>query len=228
MKIRETILKRLQENKARYWANDNISKYIEPEEKKQLIEEAIPAFENVLQSLLIDTKTDPNSQDTARRMAKMYINEIMSGRYDPMPNPSAFPNYIENGYEGMLVVRSELKSVCSHHHQPVAGVAYIGIIAGPKLLGLSKYTRIAQWCAMRGTLQEELNVMIANEIQRQTGSKDVGVYVQATHGCCENRGIKAKSSLTQTTVLRGDFLKIEATKKEFMDNIKLQQEFAKD
>ncbi len=228
MKIRETILKRLQENKARYWANDNISKYIDPEEKKQLIEEAIPAFENVLQSLLIDTKTDPNSQDTARRMAKMYINEIMSGRYDPMPNPSAFPNYIENGYEGMLVVRSELKSVCSHHHQPVAGVAYIGIIAGPKLLGLSKYTRIAQWCAMRGTLQEELNVMIANEIQRQTGSKDVGVYVQATHGCCENRGIKAKSSLTQTTVLRGDFLKIEATKKEFMDNIKLQQEFAKD
>ena len=228
MKIRETILKRLQENKARYWANDNISKYINPEEKKQLIEEAIPAFENVLQSLLIDTKTDPNSQDTARRMAKMYINEIMSGRYDPMPNPSAFPNYIENGYEGMLVVRSELKSVCSHHHQPVAGVAYIGIIAGPKLLGLSKYTRIAQWCAMRGTLQEELNVMIANEIQRQTGSKDVGVYVQATHGCCENRGIKAKSSLTQTTVLRGDFLKIEATKKEFMDNIKLQQEFAKD
>ena len=228
MKIRETILKRLQENKARYWANDNISRYIDPEEKKQLIEEAIPAFENVLQSLLIDTKTDPNSQDTARRMAKMYINEIMSGRYDPMPNPSAFPNYIENGYEGMLVVRSELKSVCSHHHQPVAGVAYIGIIAGPKLLGLSKYTRIAQWCAMRGTLQEELNVMIANEIQRQTGSKDVGVYVQATHGCCENRGIKAKSSLTQTTVLRGDFLKIEATKKEFMDNIKLQQEFAKD
>ena len=181
-------------------------------------------LENVLQSLIIDTKTDQNSQDTARRMAKMYINEIMSGRYDPMPNPSAFPNYIENGYEGMLVVRSELKSVCSHHHQPVTGVAYIGIIAGPKLLGLSKYTRIAQWCARRGTLQEELNVMIADQIQQTTGSEHVGVYVQATHGCCENRGIMAKSSLTQTTVLRGAFKTEPDVRKEFIDNVKLQQD----
>ena len=211
----------------RYWANDNISEVLEPGDKQKLIDEAVPAFENVLQKLLIDTKTDPNSQDTARRMAKMYYNEIISGRYDPMPNPSAFPNFIEGGYEGMLVVRSELTSLCSHHHQTVKGVAYIGIIAGPKLLGLSKYTRIAQWCAMRGTLQEELNVMIANEIQEQTGSEHVGVYVQATHGCCENRGIKAHSSLTQTTVLRGAFKNDPATKKEFIDNVKLQQEHAK-
>ena len=225
-KTSETIKQRLEENGVRYWANDNIADYIQEGEKQQLIEEAVPAFENVLQQLLIDTKTDPNSQDTARRMAKMYINEIMSGRYDPMPNPSAFPNYIEGGYEGMLVVRSELKSVCSHHHQPVTGVAYIGIIAGPKLLGLSKYSRIAQWCATRGTLQEELNVMIADTIQEQTGSKDVGVYVQATHGCCENRGIKAHSSLTQTTVLHGSFHNDPGCKKEFFDNIKLQQEFA--
>ena len=224
--ISDIIKKRLEDAGIRYWANDNISAVLEEGDKQKIIEEAIPAFENVLQKLLIDTKTDPNSMDTARRMAKMYINEIMSGRYDPMPNPSAFPNYIEGGYEGMLVVRSELKSVCSHHHQPVSGVAYIGIIAGPKLLGLSKYTRIAQWCAKRGTLQEELNVMIANEIQKQTGSEHVGVYVQATHGCCENRGIKAHSSLTQTTVLRGDFKNVSGTKKEFMDNIKLQQEFA--
>mgnify|MGYP003119567424 CR=1 FL=1 len=220
------IQQRLKDKNIRYWANDNISEVLEEGDKQVLIEEAIPAFENVLQKLLIDTETDPNSMDTARRMAKMYINEIMSGRYDPMPNPSAFPNYIEGGYEGMLVVRSELTSLCSHHHQTVKGVAYIGIIAGPKLLGLSKYTRIAQWCAMRGTLQEELNVMIANEIQKQTGSNDVGVYVQATHGCCENRGIKAKSSLTQTTVLRGAFKDDPATKIEFTDNIKLQQEFA--
>ena len=228
MKIKDKIKQRLQENKVRYWANDNIADYIEEGEKQQLIDEAVPAFENMLQHLLIDTKTDPNSMDTARRMAKMYINEIMSGRYDKMPNPSAFPNYIEGGYEGMLVVRSELTSLCSHHHQTVKGVAYIGIIAGPKLLGLSKYTRIAQWCAMRGTLQEDLNVMIANAIQRETGSEDVGVYVQATHGCCENRGIKAHSSLTQTTVLRGAFKEDPATKKEFMDNVKLQQSYACD
>ncbi len=228
MKTKDKIQQRLEENKVRYWANDNIADYIEEGEKQQLIDEAVPAFENVLQHLLIDTKTDPNSIDTARRMAKMYINEIMSGRYDKMPNPSAFPNYIEGGYEGMLVVRSELTSLCSHHHQTVKGVAYIGIIAGPKLLGLSKYTRIAQWCAMRGTLQEDLNVMIANAIQKETGSKDVGVYVQATHGCCENRGIRAKSSLTQTTVLRGAFKDDPATKKEFMDNVKLQQSYACD
>ena len=228
MKIKDKIQQRLEENNVRYWANDNIADYIEEGEKQQLIDEAVPAFENMLQHLLIDTKTDPNSMDTARRMAKMYINEIMSGRYDKMPNPSAFPNYIEGGYEGMLVVRSELTSLCSHHHQTVKGVAYIGIIAGPKLLGLSKYTRIAQWCAMRGTLQEDLNVMIANAIQKETGSEDVGVYVQATHGCCENRGIKAHSSLTQTTVLRGAFKEDPATKKEFMDNVKLQQSYACD
>ena len=222
------IKKRLKDAGVRYWANDNISEVLQEGDKQALIEEAIPAFENVLQKLLIDTETDPNSKDTARRMAKMYINEIMSGRYDKMPNPSAFPNYIEGGYEGMLVVRSELTSLCSHHHQTVKGVAYIGIIAGPKLLGLSKYTRIAQWCAMRGTLQEDLNVMIANAIQRETGSEDVGVYVQATHGCCENRGIKAHSSLTQTTVLRGAFKEDPATKKEFMDNVKLQQSYACD
>ena len=226
MTIQDKIKQRLVDNNVRHWANDNIADYIEEGEKQALIDEAVPAFENVLQSLLIDTKTDPNSIDTARRMAKMYINEIMSGRYDKMPNPSAFPNYIEGGYEGMLVVRSELTSLCSHHHQTVKGVAYIGIIAGPKLLGLSKYTRIAQWCAMRGTLQEDLNGMIANAIQKETGSEHVGVYVQATHGCCENRGIRAKSSLTQTTVLRGAFKDNPATTKEFMDNIKMQQQFA--
>tara|TARA_A200000113_G_scaffold217175_1_gene223280 strand:- start:217 stop:906 length:690 start_codon:yes stop_codon:yes gene_type:complete len=226
MNVKDKIKQRLVDNNVRYWANDNIADYIEEGEKQQLIDEAVPAFENMLQHLLIDTKTDPNSQDTARRMAKMYINEIMSGRYDKMPNPSSFPNYIEGGYEGMLVVRSELTSLCSHHHQTVKGVAYIGIIAGPKLLGLSKYTRIAQWCAMRGTLQEDLNGMIANAIQKETGSEHVGVYVQATHGCCENRGIRAKSSLTQTTVLRGAFKDDPATKKEFIDNIKMQQQFA--
>ena len=226
MKISQKIKERVVAAGARAWANDNISEYMEEGEKQLLIEEAMPAFENVLQSLVIDTETDPNSMDTARRMAKMYINEIMSGRYDPMPNPSAFPNYIEGGYEGMLVVRSELTSLCSHHHQTVKGVAYIGIIAGPKLLGLSKYTRIAQWCARRGTLQEELNVMIANKIQEITGTDHVGVYVQATHGCCENRGIRAHSSLTQTTVLRGAFKDEPDVRKEFIDNVKLQQEFA--
>ena len=226
MKISEKIRQRLNKKSIRFWANDNIFNYLKEGEKDLLIEELTIAFDGVLDALVIVKETDPNSKDTSKRMAKMYINEIMSGRYEPMPNPSAFPNYIDDGYEGMLVVRSELSSICSHHHQPVKGVAYIGIIAGQKLLGLSKYTRIAQWCAKRGTLQEELNVMIANEIQKVTGSENIGVYIQATHGCCENRGIMAHSSLSQTTVLRGIFKEDLGTKKEFMDNIKLQQSFS--
>ena len=211
----------------RFWAGDNISEFVNGVNCKEiLIDEATEAFERVLDTLLIDRETDPNSQGTARRLAKMYYNEIMEGRYAPAPDATAFPNDSADRYEGMLVVRSELRSMCSHHHQPVAGVAYIGIIAANKLIGLSKYTRIAQWCSRRGTLQEELANDIAREIARATDSENIGVYIQATHGCCENRGIMAHSSLTQTTVLRGAFKTDPGTKKEFMDNIKLQQEFA--
>lgn len=225
-RMSELIRRRMKADGKRYWAGDNISAYVSEEDKARLIDEATAAFETVLDTLLIDRETDPNSQGTARRLAKMYYNELMAGRYDPTPNATAFPNDTEGAYEGMLVVRSELKSVCSHHHQPVSGVAYIGIIAGPKLIGLSKYTRIAQWCARRGTLQEELCMDIAREIEFATGSRNVAVYIQATHGCCENRGIMAHSSLTQTTVLKGVFKDDPSVKKEFFDNIKLQQEFA--
>lgn len=224
--ISKVIKKRIDDANARYWAGDNISEFIHDEKEKQLlIDEATEKFEAVLDSLLIDRHNDPNSQGTGRRLAKMYINEIMSGRYNPRPTATAFPNDSEDRYAGMLVVRSELKSMCSHHHQPVAGVAYIGIIPSNKVIGLSKYTRIAQWCARRGTLQEELCNDIAREIMQATESENVAVYIQATHGCCENRGIGAHSSLTQTTVLRGEFHNSDV-KKEFFDNVKLQQEFA--
>ena len=216
---------KMKRDNKRFWANDNISDYLSKEDKETLIAEATVAFEQVLKTLLIDTETDPSSRGTAKRLAKMYINEVMSGRYDPAPDATAFPNDLEDRYEGMLVVRSELRSMCSHHHQPVSGVAYIGIIAANKLIGLSKYTRIAQWCARRGTLQEELCNDIAKEIGKATGANDIGVYMQMTHGCCENRGIMAKSSLTQTTVLKGAFKDDAGTKKEFFDNVKLQQEY---
>ena len=226
MKTSQKIKERIQDAGARFWAGDNISQFIVGNEKQLLIDELTEKFNDVLDSLIIDRKTDPNSQDTGRRLAKMYINEIMSGRYEPRPNATAFPNHTDEPYDGMLVIRSELKSMCSHHHQPVTGVAYIGILAADRLIGLSKYTRIAQWCARRGTLQEELAMDIAREIMDATGSKDVGVYIQAQHGCCENRGIMAHSSLTQTTVLKGAFKSDAATKEEFFDNIKLQQQFA--
>jgi GTP cyclohydrolase I len=224
--LSDAIRSNMKRNGKRFWAGDNISDYLHESDKEHLINEATEAFERVLDRLLIDRETDPNSKGTARRLAKMYFNEIMAGRYEPAPDATAFPNDSKDRYEGMLVVRSELRSMCSHHHQPVSGVAYIGIIAANKLIGLSKYTRIAQWCARRGTLQEELANDIAREIMKATDAQDVGVYVQAIHGCCENRGIMAHSSLTQTTVLKGAFKDDTGTKKEFFDNIKLQQDFA--
>jgi GTP cyclohydrolase IA len=224
--LADVIRAKMKRDNKRFWAGDNISDYLWVGDKEKLIDEATEAFETVLDRLLIDRETDPNSKGTARRLAKMYFNEIMAGRYEPGPDATAFPNDSADRYEGMLVVRSELRSMCSHHHQPVSGVAYIGIIAAQKLIGLSKYTRIAQWCARRGTLQEELCNDIAREIMKATDATDVGVYVQAVHGCCENRGIMAHSSLTQTTVLKGAFNTDQSTKKEFFDNIKLQQDFA--
>jgi GTP cyclohydrolase IA len=171
----------MKRDKKRFWAGDNISDYLHDGDKEILINEATAAFEKVLDTLLIDRENDPNSKGTARRLAKMYYNEIMGGRYDPAPDATAFPNDSADRYEGMLVVRSELRSMCSHHHQPVSGVAYIGIIAANKLIGLSKYTRIAQWCARRGTLQEELCNDIAREIMRATESQKMWVCISRPH-----------------------------------------------
>lgn len=227
MSTSENIRRKLKKDNARYWAGDNIADYITPEEKDCLIDEATDAFESVLDALVIDRFNDPNSRGTARRLAKMYFNEIMSGRYEDRPDATAFPNTGKTRYSGMLVVRAEIKSMCSHHHQPVTGVAYIGIIPGNKVIGLSKYARIAQWCARRGTLQEELCNDIAREMSKATDSKNVAVYIGARHGCCENRGIMAHSSLTQTTVLMGEFEEPDV-KKEFFDNISLQQRSARD
>jgi GTP cyclohydrolase IA len=226
VKVSQVVRERLRKQGVRFFANDNISEHISEFELQEIQNELTYKFQDVLDTLIIDTDNDPNSNETAKRLSKMYIHELMRGRYYTKPNATAFPNHTDDAYDGMLVVRSELKSVCSHHHQPVTGIAYIGIIAADKLIGLSKYTRIAQWCARRGTLQEELAMDIAQEIMTATGSKDVGVYIQATHGCCENRGIMAHSSLTQTTVLKGVFKSDAGVKKEFFDNIKLQQEFA--
>ena len=126
--VSEVIKQRLEEDGKRYWAGDNISEYVSDEDKQDLIEELTGKFEGVLDSLLIDRHTDPNSMDTPRRLAKMYINEIMGGRYEKAPKVTAFPNVDpDTRYGGIIVTRAELISMCSHHHQPVKGVAYIGL-----------------------------------------------------------------------------------------------------
>ena len=222
--VSQKITKRLKDANARFFANDNISQYMDDGDRGLLIDEIADKFQDVLRSLIIDVDNDPNSKGTAKRLAKMYVNEIMSGRYYDPPDVASFPNDGSHGtdaYNGMLVVRAELNSMCSHHHQPVTGTAYIGIIPTQKVIGLSKYTRLAQHCARRGTLQEELCGDIAQAIMDATNSENVAVHIAAEHGCCTNRGIMASSSLTQTTVLHGMFY-IDGIKNEFFENIKLQ------
>lgn len=222
MLISDTIRARIKKANKTFVAIDNISEFIKDGELELLIDEVAERFEETLQALIIDTENDPNSKGTGRRMAKMYINEIMSGRYYPAPSITAFPNE-DNKYDQLIFTRTDIKSICSHHHQPVTGVCYIACLPGDKVIGLSKYSRIAQHFARRGTLQEELTVLIADEIEKQTGSHAVGVHIRARHGCCENRGIMSSNSNTQTTVVRGDMRDDKALKDEFMQNIQLAE-----
>lgn len=219
--LSQVIRERLISNGKRFWAGDNISDYITEKERDDLVIELQEKFQGVLDTLIIDTQNDPNSRDTAKRLAKMYVYELMSGRYEPMPDATSFPNEGPERFEGMLVVRAELVSMCSHHHQPVKGVAIIGLIPTGNVIGLSKYARIAQWCARRGTLQEDLVNKIAKEIMKVTDTENVAVYIEATHGCMENRGVMAHSSLTQTAVVHGLFHN-DSVKAEFFNHVKMQ------
>lgn len=220
--ISEQIKTRLERAGKRYFAADNISEFLHEGDREALIDELTEKFHDVLNSLVIDTENDPNSHDTGRRLAKMYINEIMSGRYDTAPKVTSFPN--DGKYDQLIIVRSDITSMCSHHHQPVTGICYIACLPGKNVIGLSKYTRIAQHLAQRGHLQEELTEMIAEEILELTESAAVGVYIRARHGCCENRGIRSSNSSTQTTVLKGALKTDAALRNEFMHNIQIQEQ----
>jgi GTP cyclohydrolase IA len=220
--ISEVITRRIKTAKARHFACDNVSEFIYFGEKEELINEVAFKMQEVLKALLIDVENDPNSKDTARRISKMYINEIFSGRYQSEPDVTAFPNEGKDAYRGMLVKSCEIHSVCSHHHQPVWGKCYIGIIPSGKVIGLSKYTRLAQHHARRGTLQEELTVRIANRIKELTDTNDVAVYIEAEHGCCYHRGVEENDSTTQTCVISGQF-NDSAVKAEFFNQIQLQK-----
>lgn len=222
MEISKKIISRIKDSGSRYFACDNVSEFISDDEKVLLIDELSEKFDTVLRSLIIDVDNDPNSAETGRRLAKMYVNEIMQGRYYSPPKITAFPNEGADAYTGMLVVRAEIRSLCSHHHQEVSGTAYIGIIPGKKVLGLSKYIRLAQHCARRGTLQEELTSQIVKTISKATETDNVACYIAARHGCVECRGVGAYNSTTQTTVLSGNFNDPDV-KKEFFDNIQLQE-----
>ncbi|MCA1799880.1 MAG: GTP cyclohydrolase I [Actinobacteria bacterium] len=222
----------------RYHASDSVTAAMGDDidsVREKLIGEMTAAFKQVLYTAVIDTDNDPNSNETAHRLAKMYINELLGGRYSPTPKITAFPNDKAIAAEdpskpagpeayhfnNLLVVQSPFISVCSHHWQPVKGTAYVGIIPGAKVIGLSKYTRLIQHIAAAGTLQEELTVDIVEQLIEYTGSEDVATVVFARHGCCENRGIGVPNSNTVTAEMRGLFMEKGKLREEFYDNVKM-------
>lgn len=220
----EELWSRINERGLRAWSNDNVSEIFETErDYSAYIDELAERFATVVDGLLIDYKNDPNAEGTPRRLAKMYVNELARGRFFETPAATAFPNIGSEKYDGMLVTRVELKSLCAHHWAPVDLTGYIGIIPTDKVIGLSKYTRLADHLSRRFTLSETLTVDIANIIQEYTGSESVAVYLQGTHGCMELRGVECHSSLTQTTILRGEFLYSPTVKDEFFKHVQLQQ-----
>ena len=197
-----------------YLANDTIYEAISDTDREELIEEVKEAFQGVLDALVIDTKNDHNTQETAKRVAKMFVNEIFRGRYYPPPCVTAFPNakqYDQIYMSGPITINS----TCAHHFQAISGKAYVGIFPGNKVIGLSKFNRMVDWVASRPQIQEEMTEQIADMIQEETEAKGVAVIVKAEHFCMTARGVKEHESDMVTSVVRGIFRDEPATKAEF-------------
>lgn len=210
----KTIAKRLRERGVRFFCNDNISEHITPEEHDQLLSEVEENMKSVLQSLVIDIDNDHNTQDTAHRVAKMFMNEIFAGRYETKPKVTAFPN--ANAYDELYVTGPiTIRSTCAHHFQAIQGKAYIGVFPGKNVIGLSKFNRITDWIASRPQIQEEMTVQIADEIERVTEADGVAVLLQAEHLCMTQRGVKEHESDMTTAVMRGVFRDDKSLKQEF-------------
>ena len=212
--ISDQIKRRLEHNQTRYLCNDNISDFIWGGELEQLQEEVAEKMQEVLKSLVIDTENDHNTKETARRVAKMFVSEIFSGRYTKGPKITAFPN--ANSYDQLYVTGPiTIRSTCAHHMMPIVGKAYIGIFPGDKVIGLSKFNRLTEWITSRPQIQEEMTVQLANEVEKQTGAKGIAVLIQAEHFCMSHRGVKEHESDMTTSVVRG----------VLREDIKLRQEF---
>ena len=210
----DELVKRMTTIKHKHFANDTIFAYLDPGDVDKIEDEVTEAFEGVLKALVINTKDDHNSKDTARRVAKMFVHEIFKGRYYPPPEITAFPNakqYDQIYMTGPITINS----TCAHHFQPITGGCYVGVFPGEKVIGLSKFNRLVDWIASRPQIQEEMTEQIADEIEKQTEAKGVAVVIKAKHFCMSARGVKEHDSDMLTSVVRGDFLKIEHLKAEF-------------
>lgn len=210
----EKIRQKLKENNAKFLCNDNISEYLDPIDFDGLINEVTEKMQGVLESLVIDTENDHNTNGTAHRVAKMFVTEIFGGRYSPMPKITAFPN--ANSYDQLYVTGPiTIRSTCAHHFAAIAGKCYIGVFPDKNVIGLSKFNRIVDWIASRPQIQEEMTVQIADAIEAATEAKGIAVLVQAEHFCMTHRGVKEHESAMTTSILRGTL----------RDSIEQRQEF---
>jgi len=216
VKIRE----RIKAARKRYHANDNISDFIEPGELAALLDEVQGKMQGVLDSLVIDTDNDHNTSDTARRVAKMYLNEVFRGRYVGAPEITEFPN-AEHLNELMIVGPITVRSACSHHFCPVIGQIWIGVLPNEhtNVIGLSKYARLAEWVMGRPQIQEEAVVQLADLIQLKTQPDGLAIVMQASHYCMAWRGVKDMDSRMINSVMRGAFLKDPNLRREFLSLI---------
>jgi GTP cyclohydrolase I len=213
VKIRE----RLVQSRKRFHANDNISAFIEPGELEKLLDEVELKMQGVLDSLVIDTEQDHNTNNTARRVAKMYLNEVFKGRYIEAPPITEFPN-AEHLNELMIVGPITVRSACSHHFCPVIGQVWIGVMPNEhtNVIGLSKYARLAEWIMGRPQIQEEAVVQLADLIQSKTQPDGLAIVMEASHYCMGWRGVKDLDSKMINSVMRGVFLKDPNLRREFL------------
>ena len=211
------IRQRIDAARQRFYANDNIAKFIEPGELALLLDEIEGKMKGVLESLVIDTERDHNTNDTARRVAKMYLNEVFKGRYVEPPAITEFPN-AEHLNELMIVGPITVRSACSHHFCPVIGKIWIGVLPNEhtNVIGLSKYARLAEWVMGRPQIQEEAVVQLADLIQDKTSPDGLAIVMEATHFCMGWRGVKDMDSKMINSVMRGRFLKDPNLRREFL------------
>jgi len=212
-KVSEIIRNRVIESGDRFHANDNISTHVQPEELPLLVDEVAGHFEQVLKSLVIDIEHDHNTQDTARRVAKMFVNEVFSGRYQPVPRVTSFPNM---GYKSMYTSGPiTIRSTCAHHFQNIVGNCWIGIIPEEEVIGLSKFNRIVHHIAERPQIQEEMTTQIAEALSEYAKTPHIAVVLKAEHFCMTHRGVREHDSDMTTAVMLGAFHDDPATKAEF-------------
>jgi GTP cyclohydrolase I len=206
----------------RFHANDNISAFIEPGEHEELLAEVEGKVLSLLNSLVIDTEHDHNSLDTARRVAKMYVNEVFHGRYVPLPNVTEFPNAAHLN-ELMIMGPITVRSACSHHLCPIMGKLWIGVMpnADSNLIGLSKYSRIADWIMSRPQIQEEAIIQLSDLMMEMVKPNGLAVVMEADHFCMHWRGVKDNASKMVNSVMRGVFLADGALRREFLSLIKI-------